>query len=88
MLLYYQKIIYWNLFKVNKRDRQIKSKEEKGRLDASFLFFLRSIRFGKSLTIAMLCAYYDVYFKNEFDSIFKDTYVLEHPAPLKSSFYI
>ncbi|MBL0721277.1 MAG: AAA family ATPase, partial [Sulfurovum sp.] len=56
--------------------------------DANFLFFLRPRRFGKSLTIAMLCAYYDVYFKEEFDAIFQDTYVLEHPTPLKSSFYI
>jgi len=31
--------------------------------DAEFLFFLRPRRFGKSLTIAMLEAYYDIYFK-------------------------
>ncbi|MBL0708240.1 MAG: AAA family ATPase [Sulfurimonas sp.] len=56
--------------------------------DANFLFFLRPRRFGKSLTIAMLCAYYDIYFKDEFDEIFQDTYILEHPTPLKNSFYI
>jgi len=56
--------------------------------DAEFLFFLRPRRFGKSLTIAMLEAYYDIYFKEEFDEIFKDTYILKHPTPLKNSFYI
>ncbi|KIM07534.1 MAG: hypothetical protein KU28_06235 [Sulfurovum sp. PC08-66] len=38
-----------------------------------FLMFLRPRRFGKSLLIAILEAYYDVHFKNEFEEIFKDT---------------
>ncbi len=54
----------------------------------SFLFFLRPRRFGKSLTISMLCAYYDVNFRDEFDEIFKNTYILDNPTPLKNSFYI
>ena len=61
---------------------------EKLENDQSFLYFLRPRRFGKSLTIAMLEAYYDIYFKEEFDEIFKDTYILDHPTPLKNSFYI
>ena len=36
----------------------------------------------------MLCAYYDISFKDEFDVIFKDTYILNHQTPLKNSFYI
>ena len=52
-----------------------------------FLFFLRPRRFGKSLTIAMLCAYYDIWFAPEFDEILKDTYILDNPTPLKNSFY-
>ena len=56
--------------------------------EQSFLFFLRPRRFGKSLTLAMLSAYYDIYYKDEFEEIFKDTYILEHQTPLKSSFYI
>ncbi len=53
-----------------------------------FLFFLRPRRFGKSLTISMLCAYYDIYFKDEFETIFNNTYILQHPTPLKHTFYI
>ncbi|MEA3229259.1 MAG: AAA family ATPase [Campylobacterota bacterium] len=56
--------------------------------EQSFLFFLRPRRFGKSLTIAMLEAYYDIYYKEEFDAIFKDTYIIENQTPLKSSFYL
>jgi len=56
--------------------------------ESDFLFFLRPRRFGKSLTIAMLCAYYDVYYKSQFDEIFKDTYIYENQTALKNSFYI
>jgi len=56
--------------------------------EQSFLYFLRPRRFGKSLTISMLEAYYDVYYKERFDDIFKTTYIYKNPTPLKSSFYI
>lgn len=60
---------------------------EKIENEQSFLFFLRPRRFGKSLTISMLEAYYDIYYKEQFDEIFKDTYVINNLTPLKSSFY-
>ena len=60
---------------------------EKIENEQSFLFFLRPRRFGKSLTISMLEAYYDIYYKEQFDEIFKDTYVIDNLTPLKSSFY-
>lgn len=56
--------------------------------EANFLFFLRPRRFGKSLTINMLIAYYDVHYKDEFEEIFKDTYILNSPTPEKSRYYI
>ncbi len=61
---------------------------EKIENEADFLFFLRPRRFCKSLTIAMLEAYYDVYYKEQFNDIFKNTYILENQTPYKSSFYI
>ncbi len=61
---------------------------EKIENEADFLFFLRPRRFGKSLTIAMLEAYYDVYYKEQFNDIFQNTYILENQTPYKSSFYI
>ena len=56
--------------------------------EAEFLYFLRPRRFGKSLTISMLEAYYDVYYEDRFESIFKNTYIYTNPTPYKSSFYI
>ena len=56
--------------------------------EQNFLYFLRPRRFGKSLTLAMIEAYFDVYYKEQFDTIFKDTYALDNPTPFKSSFYI
>jgi len=53
-----------------------------------FLSFLRPRRFGKSLFISTLSYYYDEYYKNDFDSIFKDTYIGKNPTKLKSSYRI
>lgn len=55
---------------------------------ADFLFFLRPRRFGKSLFLNMLIAYYGIEYKDEYENIFKDTYILNNPTPLKNSFYI
>jgi hypothetical protein len=56
--------------------------------DADFLYFLRPRRFGKSLTISMLEAYYDVYYTNRFESVFKNTYIYKNPTALKNSFCV
>ncbi len=53
-----------------------------------FLMFLRPRRFGKSLLIAILEAYYDVHFKNEFEEIFKDTYIIKNKTPEMSSYLV
>ena len=58
--------------------------EEYGR----YLMFLRPRRFGKSLFIAILETYYDSYFKDEFDDIFKDTYILNHKTKEASSYMV
>ncbi len=47
--------------------------EELENYTSPYLIFLRPRRFGKSLWIAILEAYYDIYFKNEFEEIIKDT---------------
>ena len=53
-----------------------------------YLMFLRPRRFGKSLLIAILEAYYDIYFKDEFDDIFADTYIKEHRTKEASSYMV
>jgi hypothetical protein len=56
--------------------------------DQSFLYFLRPRRFGKSLTISMLEAYYDVYYQDRFENVFKNTYIYKNPTALKNSFCV
>ena len=53
-----------------------------------YLMFLRPRRFGKSLLIAILEAYYDIYFKDEFDEIFGDTYIINHKTKEASSYMV
>jgi len=43
-----------------------------------YLMFLRPRRFGKTLLVAMLETYYDMAFKDKFEEIFRDTYILKN----------
>lgn len=54
----------------------------------SFLFLIRPRRFGKSLFLSVLECYYDVYYKDEFDAIFKDTFIGQNSTAAKNSFFI
>ena len=57
-------------------------------LNEDFLIFLRPRRFGKSLFLSTLQYYYDENSKDEFDDIFRDTYIGKNPTTSKSSFRI
>ncbi len=50
--------------------------------------FLRPRRFGKSLWIAILEAYYDVHYKDEFNDIFNDTWILNNRTTEAGSYHI
>ncbi|MGM9977720.1 MAG: AAA family ATPase [Clostridium sp.] len=54
----------------------------------TFIFFLRPRRFGKSLFTSVLENYYDINKKNEFENLFKETYIGKNPTPLRNSYYI
>jgi len=56
--------------------------------ESPFLLFLRPRRFGKSLLIAMLEAYYDVYYKPDFQTIFADTFIYKNKTKEASSYHI
>lgn len=47
----------------------------------NFLFLIRPRRFGKSLFISMMKSYYDIEERENFDTLFGDTYVGKHPTP-------
>ncbi|MCI5149861.1 MAG: AAA family ATPase [Candidatus Electrothrix sp. MAN1_4] len=62
----------------------IEQLEEQGK----FNILLRPRRFGKSLFLSTLWHYYDRRYSDEFDTIFSDLYISEHPTPLKNSYQV
>ncbi|MCI7597722.1 MAG: ATP-binding protein [Bacteroidales bacterium] len=51
-----------------------------------FLFLVRPRRFGKSLFLNMLEAYYDINEKDNFPELFKGLYVAEHPTENRNKY--
>ncbi len=72
-----------NLYYVDKT-RFIADIEEKG----SFLFLIRPRRFGKSLFLGILEAYYDIAFKDRFDFLFEGTGIHQNPTNEKNSYMV
>lgn len=56
--------------------------------EGNFVFFLRPRRFGKSLMLNVLQAYYDVNYADEFDVLFKGLDVYNHPTPHHNKYLI
>ena len=52
-------------------------------LHSPYVFFLRPRRFGKSLFTSVLENYYDVKEKDNFDTLFRNTYIGQHPTKKK-----
>ena len=53
-----------------------------------FFFFIRPRRFGKSLTISMLKHYYDVLQRDNFEKLYGDLYIGQHPTEERNSYLI
>ncbi len=54
----------------------------------NFLFFIRPRRFGKSLFLNMLSAYYDSKCEDRFEEIFGGLWIGDHPTPLRGKFQV
>lgn len=52
------------------------------------LFFIRPRRFGKSIFLSMLRAYYDIAQKPKFEARFGNLWVGKHPTPLQGAYQI
>jgi hypothetical protein len=48
---------------------------------SNYVFLIRPKRFGKSLWINLLQYYYDCNRKDQFDELFKDTFIGKNPTP-------
>ena len=53
-----------------------------------YIFFIRPRRFGKTLFISMMEAYYDINKKNQFEKLFKGTDIFENPTGERKSYLI
>ena len=54
----------------------------------NYQMFLRPRRFGKSLMLNMLGAYYDVAMKDDFDMLFGDLYIGKNPTEERNKYLI
>ena len=53
---------------------------------SNYIFLIRPRRFGKSLWINLLQYYYDTNRKDQFDDLFKNTFVGKNPTPNKNKY--
>ena len=56
--------------------------------EADVLFFIRPRRFGKSLFISMLQAYYDINMKGRFQELFGNLWIGSHPTCAQGKFQV
>ena len=54
----------------------------------SYLFLIRPRRFGKSIFLSMMSAYYDITRKDEFERLFGNLYIGSHPTRLRGTYQI
>lgn len=56
--------------------------------EADSLFFIRPRRFGKSLLLSMMCAYYDINQSDRFEELFGKLWIGSHPTPYRGKFQV
>lgn len=79
----YEKIVTGGYYYVDKTP-YLKTVEEAG----DYLFFIRPRRFGKSLFISMMEGYYDVYYKDRSQELFRDTAVFRQPTAERNAYLV
>ena len=55
---------------------------------SNYLFLIRPRRFGKSVFVSMMQAYYDIDKADRFDDLFGGLWIQQHPTPLKNAFQV
>ncbi len=53
-----------------------------------YLFFIRPRRMGKSLWLSMMECYYDIAVKDQFETLFFDSWILDHPTADHGAFLV
>lgn len=55
---------------------------------SNYLFLIRPRRFGKSMFVSMMQAYYDIAKADRFDTLFDGLWIQQHPTPLRNTFQL
>ncbi|UCH96273.1 MAG: AAA family ATPase [Candidatus Aminicenantes bacterium] len=79
----YDKIVTDNCYYVDKT-AYLRILEQTG----DYLFFIRPRRFGKSLFLSVMEAYYDIFYKEKFETYFKDTVIYQKPTPNRGDYLV
>ena len=53
-----------------------------------YFFFIRPRRFGKSMLLNMLMQYYDIKKRDQFDRLFGDLWIGQHPTPDHNTYLV
>lgn len=53
-----------------------------------YLFFIRPRRFGKSLLLSLMEAYYDLHYKDRFEELFKDRAIFHRPTEERGAYLV
>ncbi len=77
----YERLVQKNCYYVDKT-MYLKALEDAG----DYLFFIRPRRFGKSLFLSVMEAYYDVYYKDRFEEFFRDTAIYSRPTGERAAY--
>jgi hypothetical protein len=80
----YKTIVEDNLYYVDKTEYI----EKLEKLHSYYVFFLRPRRFVKSLFTSVLENYYDIKEKDNFETLFANTYIGKHPTKNRNSYYV
>ena len=56
--------------------------------EIEYVFLIRPRRFGKSLFLSTLYAYYDIKDQEQFENVFRDTWILNNQTPCRGKYLI
>ncbi|NIM15978.1 MAG: AAA family ATPase [Candidatus Aminicenantes bacterium] len=79
----YGRLLQKNCYYVDKT-MYLKAVEDAG----DYLFFIRPRRFGKSLFLSVMEAYYDVYYKDRFEEFFKERSIFKQPTRERGGYLV
>jgi hypothetical protein len=79
----YERVVQKNCYYVDKT-MYLRTVEESD----DYLFFIRPRRFGKSLFLSVMEAYYDVFYKDRFKEFFKGTWIYDQPTDDRGKYLV